>query len=144
MPADALIDACSGESRQPTSISRLKLADFRNYASLSLDLAPGLVVFSGDNGAGKTNLLEAISLLSPGRGLRRATYEEIARNGAVTGFAVHALLEGAFGTCEIGTGTAGRGTPPAGSPKRNRDGGSASTRALLLPRICSTGCACSG
>ena len=44
---------------------------------------PGLVVFSGDNGAGKTNLLEAISLLSPGRGLRRATYEEIARNGAV-------------------------------------------------------------
>jgi DNA replication and repair protein RecF len=102
----------SGASRQPTSISRLKLADFRNYASLSLDLSPGLVVFSGDNGAGKTNLLEAISLLSPGRGLRRATYEEIGRNGAVTGFAVHALLEGSFGTCEIGTGTGGRGSPP--------------------------------
>ena len=107
----------AGENQQPTSLSRLKLADFRNYASLVLDLAPGLVVFSGDNGAGKTNLLEAISLLSPGRGLRRATYEEMARNGAVSGFAVHALLEGSFGTCEIGSGTVGRGAPPGREPE---------------------------
>lgn len=102
----------AGDNRKPAGISRLKLADFRNYDSLSLELAPGMVVFSGDNGAGKTNLLEAISLLSPGRGLRRATYDEIARNGAASGFAVHARLEGPFGACEIGTGTAGRGAPP--------------------------------
>ena len=53
-------------------IRKLILTDFRNYASLALDLKPGMVVFSGENGAGKTNLLEAISLLTPGRGLRRA------------------------------------------------------------------------
>src|SRR5690606_37353444 len=86
----------------------LKLGDFRNYASLSLDLSPGLIVFSGENGAGKTNLLEAVSLLSPGRGLRRATYEEIARNGSGSGFAVHVRIDGGSGSCEIGTGTSGR------------------------------------
>ncbi|HEY5226260.1 MAG TPA: AAA family ATPase, partial [Methylovirgula sp.] len=53
-------------------ISRLVLADFRSYAALDLALRPGLVVLSGENGAGKTNLIEAISFLCPGRGLRRA------------------------------------------------------------------------
>ena len=86
-------------------ISRLVLSDFRNYASVALELKPGLVVFTGDNGAGKTNLLEAISFLTPGRGLRRAAYEDVAREGAEDGFAVHARLQGPFGTCEIGTGT---------------------------------------
>lgn len=88
-------------------ISRLRLTDFRNYASLSLDLRPGMVVFSGENGAGKTNLLEAISLLSPGRGLRRAPYAEVAREGSTGGFAVHASLDGPQGPFEVGTGTAG-------------------------------------
>ena len=75
-------------------IRKLTLTDFRNYASLSLDLDPGMVVFSGDNGAGKTNLLEAISLLTPGRGLRRAPYSEVVREGSTGGFAVHANLDG--------------------------------------------------
>ncbi|RLP27941.1 DNA replication/repair protein RecF [Mesorhizobium sp. YM1C-6-2] len=88
-------------------IRRLTLTDFRNYASLSLDLGPGMVVFSGENGAGKTNLLEAISLLSPGRGLRRAPYAEVTREGGAAGFAVHASLDGPQGPFEIGTGTAG-------------------------------------
>ncbi|MBX3583057.1 MAG: DNA replication/repair protein RecF [Rhizobiaceae bacterium] len=88
-------------------ICKLTLTDFRNYASLSLALRPGLVVFSGENGAGKTNLLEAISLLSPGRGLRRAPYAEVAREGGSGGFAVHAELDGPNGTFDIGTGTAG-------------------------------------
>ena len=91
-----------------THISKLTLTDFRNYSSLSLDLKPGPVVFTGDNGAGKTNLLEAISLLTPGRGLRRATYGEIAREGSRGGFAIHARLDGPFGVCEIGTGTSGQ------------------------------------
>ena len=92
-----------------THVARLSLADFRNYAGLSLDFAPGAVVLTGDNGAGKTNLLEAVSFLSPGRGLRRAMLEDVARSGAANGFAVHARVEGAFGEVEIGTGTIGDG-----------------------------------
>lgn len=92
----------------PTHLTRLSLADFRNYAGLSLDFGPGPVVLTGDNGAGKTNLLEAISLLSPGRGLRRAAYPEMARTGSA-GFAIHARLFGALGDCDIGTGTTAPG-----------------------------------
>jgi len=86
-------------------ISKLSLTNFRNYPGVTLELRPGSVVFTGDNGAGKTNLLEAISLLTPGRGLRRAAYGEIARDGNGDGFTVHARIEGPFGSCEIGTGT---------------------------------------
>ena len=49
-------------------IARLALTDFRNHASALLEAGPGFVMLSGDNGAGKTNILEAVSLLSPGRG----------------------------------------------------------------------------
>ncbi|MER9440968.1 DNA replication/repair protein RecF [Mesorhizobium sp. M0340] len=92
---------------QQTYISKLTLTNFRNYAALAIDLDPGAVVFSGDNGAGKTNLLEAISLLTPGRGLRRAPYAEVAREGGDGGFALHARLDGPEGQVEIGTGIAG-------------------------------------
>jgi DNA replication and repair protein RecF len=91
----------------PVRLTRLRLTNFRNYETLDLPFEPRSVVFSGDNGAGKTNLLEAISMLAPGRGLRRATYEEMAREGSEGGFAVHAALDGPFDTVEIGTGTAG-------------------------------------
>lgn len=111
-----------------THVARLSLADFRNYSSLALDVAPGAVVLTGDNGAGKTNLLEAVSFLSPGRGLRRAVLEDVARAGAASGFAVHARLEGAFGEVEIGTGTfgepgevAGRRVRINGAPVRSAD-----------------------
>ncbi|PBB69561.1 DNA replication/repair protein RecF [Mesorhizobium sp. WSM4312] len=87
-----------------THISKLTLTNFRNYAALAIDLAPGAVVFSGDNGAGKTNLLEAISFLTPGRGLRRALYADVAREGGDGGFALHARLDGPDGRVEIGTG----------------------------------------
>ncbi|TKB29514.1 MAG: DNA replication and repair protein RecF, partial [Mesorhizobium sp.] len=92
---------------QQTYISKLTLTNFRNYAALAIDLDPGAVVFSGDNGAGKTNLLEAISLLTPGRGLRRAPYAEVAREGGDGGFALHARLDGPEGQVEIGTGIPG-------------------------------------
>ena len=92
--------------RSGTYISKLSLTDFRNYSALSLGLRPGAVVLTGENGAGKTNLLEAVSFLSPGRGLRRAAYAEIARHGAADGFAVHARVSSAEGDIEIGTGTA--------------------------------------
>ncbi|WP_425336134.1 DNA replication/repair protein RecF [Sinorhizobium numidicum] len=88
-------------------LTRLKLTDFRNYAALALDLDARHVVLTGENGAGKTNLMEAISFLSPGRGLRRAAYADVARVGASDGFSVFAAVDGMEGPVEIGTGTAG-------------------------------------
>lgn len=88
-------------------IRKLVLTNFRNYATLALQFSSGMVVFSGDNGAGKTNLLEAISLLAPGRGLRRSAYSDMAREGRNDGFAIHASLGGAGDDCQIGTGTSG-------------------------------------
>ena len=55
-----------------TAVTRLALTDFRNYADAVLEAGNGFVLLSGDNGAGKTNILEAVSLLAPGRGLRGA------------------------------------------------------------------------
>lgn len=110
-----------------THISKLTLTNFRNYATLAVDLAPGAVVFSGDNGAGKTNLLEAISLLTPGRGLRRAPYADVAREGGDGGFAVHARIDGPDGQIEIGTGISvgegegGRRVRINGAPARSAD-----------------------
>lgn len=63
-----------------------------------------MVAFTGENGAGKTNLLEAISLFSAGRGLRRAELGDIAREQGAGGFAVAAELVGPFGTAKLGTG----------------------------------------
>ncbi|HEU0099841.1 MAG TPA: DNA replication/repair protein RecF [Allosphingosinicella sp.] len=83
------------------AVSRLVLTDFRNHRDALLAPGPGMVVLTGENGAGKTNLLEAVSLLSPGRGLRGATLSEMARTGGGGGFAVAARL----GDVEIGTGT---------------------------------------
>ncbi len=89
------------------SLSRLKLGDFRNYPSLSLELDNRHVVLTGENGSGKTNLMEAVSFLSPGRGLRRAHYADVARVGSEAGFSVFAALDGMEGPVDIGTGTDG-------------------------------------
>src|SRR5665647_251144 len=60
-------------------IRRLTLSNFRSYHAAQIELGQaGPVVLTGANGAGKTNLIEAISMLAPGRGLRRATMEELA------------------------------------------------------------------
>ena len=85
-------------------LSGLKLSDFRNYGSASLAFDHRHAVFTGENGAGKTNLLEAISLLSPGRGMRRANYADMVREGAENGFAVHADLQTDDGEISLGTG----------------------------------------
>jgi DNA replication and repair protein RecF len=81
-------------------VSRLALTDFRSYASAVVEPEPGFVLLFGENGAGKTNLLEAVSLLAPGRGLRGAALSEMARQGGSGGFAVAAKL----GPTDIGTG----------------------------------------
>lgn len=84
-------------------VSRLSLADFRSYTDALIAPGPGFIVLTGDNGVGKTNLLEAVSLLAPGRGLRGASLVEMARSGGPGGFAVAARL--GPDEVEIGTGT---------------------------------------
>ncbi|MFM2277863.1 MAG: replication and repair protein RecF, partial [Pseudomonadota bacterium] len=88
------------------TILRLVLSNFRNYGALSLRFDGRHVVLTGDNGSGKTNLLEAISFLSPGRGLRRAVYGDAVREGQDQGFTIFSELEGMEGEVEIGTGVA--------------------------------------
>lgn len=100
-----------------THVARLMLTNFRNYTSEALDFAPGAVVLTGENGAGKTNLLEAVSYLSPGRGMRRASHEDVARAGS-DGFAIHARVDGPQGEVEIGTGTLFERSPTAESTVR--------------------------
>ncbi len=92
-------------------IRRLTLTNFRSYhaAQVSLDHA-GPVILTGANGAGKTNLIEAISLLAPGRGLRRATMEELAFSEGDGAWAVSAEIEGMLGLATLGTGI----DPPVG------------------------------
>ena len=87
------------------AVKNLSLTQFRSYARLSLDVGPEPVVLTGENGAGKTNLLEALSLLAPGRGLRRARLSDLCQRGAGTqGWAVAAILRGPNGCINIGTG----------------------------------------
>lgn len=86
-------------------VARLALQDFRSYADAVLAPGPGFVILTGENGAGKTNLLEAVSLLSPGRGLRGAALAEMARQGGGGGFAVAARLRTAQDGDEIDVGT---------------------------------------
>src|SRR5260221_1380789 len=93
----------AGRRRGP-SVRRLVLADFRSYAALDLDIDGDLVVLTGDNGAGKTNVLEAISLLSPGRGLRRTDLAACAREGGTGGFAVSVEIAQDDGQVQLGTG----------------------------------------
>ena len=108
-------------------IHRLTLTHFRNYRAASLETRGDVVVLVGPNGAGKTNCLEAISFLSPGRGLRRATLEDVADNQGDGSWAVSAEVEGALGLATLGTGIDPPGSEGAGHqpalPDRPRAGG---------------------
>jgi DNA replication and repair protein RecF len=90
-------------------IARLTLSNFRSYRAADLAVDASLVVLVGPNGAGKTNLIEALSFLAPGRGLRRATLDEVAFAEGDGSWAVAAQVEGALGLTTLGTGI----TPPA-------------------------------
>jgi DNA replication and repair protein RecF len=91
-------------------ITRLTLTHFRNYRAAQLTTRGERVVLVGPNGAGKTNCLEAISFLSPGRGLRRATLDDVADHDGDGSWAVAAEVEGALGLATLGTGI----EPPQG------------------------------
>jgi DNA replication and repair protein RecF len=112
----------SAPARTPPSryLTRLRLTGFRNYTSAALDLDARHLVLVGHNGAGKTNLMEAISLLAPGRGLRRAAFEDLAQAGSDGGWAVAATLETPAGPVDLGTGQSPDGL---GKPRRVRING---------------------
>lgn len=94
------------------AIRRLTLTDFRNYEALRIATAAQLVALTGANGAGKTNILEAISLLAPGRGLRGVTFDELPRQGGSGSWAIAAEIETEHGPVSLGT--AWSGQPDAG------------------------------
>ena len=104
-------DGVSGPAHVPpvptgktmSHLSALRLVDFRNYSTLQVDLAARFVVLAGDNGAGKTNLMEAVSLMTPGRGLRRAAYADMIRAGGSGGFSVRADLTSDHDTLQLAT-----------------------------------------
>ena len=77
---EGAVQAIAGDPAKTLLFVRsLKLTDFRNYARAELELDARPVVLVGENGAGKTNLLEAVSLLGPGHGLRGRHYDELCR-----------------------------------------------------------------
>src|ERR1700752_2465414 len=92
------------DSMPPSRIHRLSLTHFRNYRAASLEARGDVVALGGPNGAGKTNCLEAISFLSPGRGLRRATLDDVADIRGDGSWAVSAEVEGELGLATLGTG----------------------------------------
>ncbi|MBB2202423.1 DNA replication/repair protein RecF [Gluconacetobacter tumulisoli] len=85
-------------------LERLALTDFRNYRHLVWRPSSPVTVVTGENGSGKTNLLEALSLLVPGRGLRGARNADIVRHG-VSAWGVAARFGGAAGPFDIATGS---------------------------------------
>jgi DNA replication and repair protein RecF len=107
-------DAATGAAPAVLAVRQLRLTDFRNYRQLRLDCAATSVVLVGANGAGKTNLLEALSFLVPGRGLRRARLDEVSRRPIgrasdgeepeASSWAVAATLDTPEGRLTIGTG----------------------------------------
>jgi DNA replication and repair protein RecF len=101
-------------------IRRLSLTHFRSYRAASMQTQGDLVVLVGANGAGKTNCLEAISFLSPGRGLRRATLDDVADIQGDGSWAVSAEVEGEFGLATLGTGIDAPGANGATTGRRAR------------------------
>jgi DNA replication and repair protein RecF len=101
-------DAAPGAAPAVLAVRQLRLTDFRNYRQFRLDCSCAPVVLVGSNGAGKTNLLEALSFLVPGRGLRRARLEEVSRRTrdeeTSPAWAVAATIDTPEGRVAIGTG----------------------------------------
>src|SRR6201990_198534 len=104
----------------PSRIHRLTLTHFRNYRAAALTTRGDMVVLVGPNGAGKTNCREAISFLSPGRGLRRATLDDVADNQGDGSWAVSASVEGELGLATLGTGIDAPSSEGTSSPRRCR------------------------
>lgn len=85
------------------ALSQLTLSHFRSHKRAVLDLDPRPLAIFGPNGAGKTNILEAVSLLSPGRGLRRAGTDDLARRPEALGWKITGILQSLYQVHEIDT-----------------------------------------
>ncbi len=135
LPVERVLPAASVTA----AVRRLDLTEFRNYASLRLEVGPAPVVLTGENGAGKTNLLEALSYLAPGRGLRRAALSDIARtNGGRTEavWAVAARVDTRQGQVALGSGIENGATNARQSRRTIRiDGVSARGQAVLAEHL---------
>ena len=121
-----------GVAGPPLRLARLTLSRFRSYAALTWRPSAAVIVLHGPNGSGKTNLLEAISLLVPGRGLRGARIADLARRGEST-WAVAGRLQTPDGAVDIGT-----GTPPEGPADRRTfrlDGATPRSQAEIAARV---------
>ncbi|WP_340587045.1 DNA replication/repair protein RecF [Erythrobacter alti] len=94
------------------ALDRITLSTFRNHAETRLDGTRAINLLVGENGAGKTNVLEALSLFAPGRGLRRAALADMAAQSAQAGFAVSASLDTGDGGEPVRLGTAMRPARP--------------------------------
>lgn len=106
-------------------VERLVLTNFRGYSHAAVETGAEPQVIAGANGAGKTNLLEALSLLAPGQGMRRVPFAEIPRAGGDGGFAVAAKVHTLNGVADIGTGllpSPGRGVETDGTGSARYDG----------------------
>lgn len=113
------------------TLARLILTDFRNYARLDVRFDAPLIAFVGNNGVGKTNILEAISYLTAGRGLRRAGLADVARSDGSGGWSVAATLIAGDIETRIGTGF----TPGETGRRVRIDGDDVRTSDALLAHL---------
>lgn len=129
--------APSSPKPAPTQLwlERLVLTNFRNHAATAITVGPQPVVLAGANGSGKTNILEAVSLLSPGQGLRRAPFSDLARASGDSSWTLAAKVHTAHGVIDVGTGQTATAETTERSGRIVRLNGEASTSGALADYV---------
>ncbi len=122
-------------------VERLALTNYRNHAATRIEATPEPVVLTGGNGSGKTNILEAVSLLSPGQGLRRAPFVDLSRvttgndEDANASWIIAAKVHTAHGEVDIGTGQTATAATTERSGRTVRINGENETSAALADYV---------